>query len=353
MSSTRRRRSPTPPSRSPSPPPNPAYRGVVHELSYKVPIAEFLSSLYLENGVLHFQLMNHDPALSLDQINAIIGAPTESTFSPNDPILGYSDHTWWNGLTHQHPYASSSAKASSLIHPMMKVAHRIIASLDVPREERSTICALELKILYAMAHPDENPVPHYGLLLCNKLTRLSTSQSRKIYCGGIVSLFSKTAPVRDPYTGIHHPLPGDPYLTTTVLESMRMFRAEDGNHNWTMGQNHDPKLLITPENQNILSLRRPTNFTDCKITPYLFPISFFEEEDKEGEESGKADNSGKAAPQNSPPMGGASSSRHAGHPSYHQQYMDQFQSIHTRLDTYHQELTNLTQSFSSFTTQYA
>ncbi|CAI9283412.1 unnamed protein product [Lactuca saligna] len=162
----------------------------------------------------------------------------------------------------QLPYVSSSAKASSLIHPVMKVVHRIVASLVVPRKERSTISALELKILYAMAHPDDNLIPHYGSFLCNKFTFLSTSRSGKITCGGIVSLLAKSAPVRVPYPETHQPLPDETYLTTGVLESMRMFREEDGNHNWTVGQNHDPRLLITPKNKDILSLRCPNNFTD-------------------------------------------------------------------------------------------
>ncbi|CAI9275972.1 unnamed protein product [Lactuca saligna] len=252
-SSVRHRRSPSPSLRSPSPPPNPTLGGgfvptqfkllnlrpfsstlipfinlrmchlFVHELRYKVPIVEFLSSLYLDHSVLYFQLMNNDHALSLEQINAIVGAPTKNTFGLNDPLPGYSDLTWWTDLTHRHPYVSSSAKASSLIH--------IIASLVVPIEERSTISALELKILYAMAHPDDNLIPHYDSFLCNKLTCLSTSRSGKIYCGDIVSLFAKSAPVRAPYLRIHQPLSGESYLTTVVLESMRMFRTEYGNHN--------------------------------------------------------------------------------------------------------------------------
>ncbi|CAI9296437.1 unnamed protein product [Lactuca saligna] len=133
-SSAHRRRSPSPPPRSPSHPTNPTHGGVVHELSYKVPTIEFLSSLYLDHNVLHFRLMNQDHALSIDQINSIVGVPTENTFGPNDPILGYSDLTWWTHLTRKHPYVSSSAKASSLIHPVMKVDHRIIVSLVIPRE---------------------------------------------------------------------------------------------------------------------------------------------------------------------------------------------------------------------------
>ncbi|CAI9297829.1 unnamed protein product [Lactuca saligna] len=175
----------------------------VHELSYKVPTAEFLSSVYLDHGILYFHLMNQDYEISLDQISAIVGAPTENTFGPTNPIQGYFDMTWWTQLTQLHPYVSSAAKASSLIHPVIKVAHRIIASLVAPREERSTISALELKILYVMTHPENNLIPYYGRFLCYKLIRLSTSQLGKIVCGGIASMLAKSAHIRAPYPGPH------------------------------------------------------------------------------------------------------------------------------------------------------
>ncbi|CAI9294232.1 unnamed protein product [Lactuca saligna] len=217
------------------------------------------------------------------------------------------------------------------------VAHRIIASLVAPREERSTITALELKILYAMTHPENNLIPHYGRFLCHKLIRLSASRSGKIVCGGIVSMLAKSAHIRAPYPGPHQPLPGEPYLTTTVLESMRLFRsAGDGTHHWTVGQNHDPKLLITPENKGILDFRNPIHMTDCE----------------ENEEDGDDDEE-KEEPHHASPTDGGSSSHFAAPPPYHQQYMDEFQSIHTRLDTYQQDITSLTKNFSTFTTQYA
>ncbi|CAI9289287.1 unnamed protein product [Lactuca saligna] len=109
----------------------------VHELSYKVQTTEFLSSVYLDHGVLYFRIMNQDYEISLDQINAIVGAPTENTFGPTDPIQGYFDMTWWNQLTQLHPYVSSATKASSLIHPVIKVAHRIIASLVAPKRSEA------------------------------------------------------------------------------------------------------------------------------------------------------------------------------------------------------------------------
>ncbi|CAI9293138.1 unnamed protein product [Lactuca saligna] len=111
----------------------------VHELSYKVPTAEFLSLVYLDHGILYFHLMNQDYEISLDQINAIVGDPTENTFFPTDPIRGYFDMTWWTQLTQLHRYISSVAKASSLIHPVMKVAQEsLLRSSPLEKSEAAS-----------------------------------------------------------------------------------------------------------------------------------------------------------------------------------------------------------------------
>ncbi|CAI9267380.1 unnamed protein product [Lactuca saligna] len=73
---------------------------------------------------------------------------------------------------------------------------------------------------------------------------------------------------------------------------------------------------------------------------------------EENEEEGD-DDEGEEEPHHASPTGGGSLSRFATPPPYHQQYMDEFQSIHTRLDTYQQDITSLTHNFSTFTTQYA
>lgn len=38
--------------------------------------------------------------IPLNQLKAIVGAPTENTFGSNDPIVGYNDLTWWTQPTH-------------------------------------------------------------------------------------------------------------------------------------------------------------------------------------------------------------------------------------------------------------
>ncbi|CAI9303998.1 unnamed protein product [Lactuca saligna] len=202
-----------------------------------------------------------------------------------------------------------------------EVAYKIIPSLVGPGEERCTISALELKILYAMTHPKNNLIPQYGRFLCHKLIRLRTSRSGKIVCGGIVSMIAKSAHIRAPYPGPHQPLSGEPYLTTTVLDSMRLFRlAGDITHHWTVGQNHDPKLLITPKNKGILDFRNPIHMTDWKIIPYIFPHSYsteVDEQSEENEEDGDGDEE-EEEPHHASPTGGGSSSHFAAPPPYHQ-----------------------------------
>ncbi|CAI9260434.1 unnamed protein product [Lactuca saligna] len=136
---------------------------------------------------------------------------------------------------------------------------------------------------------------------------------------------------------------------------MRLFcLAGDGTHHWAMGQNLDPKLLITPENKGILDFRNPIHMSDWQIFPYIFPHCYSTEVDgqsEENEEDGDDDEE-EEEPHHASPTGGASSSHFVAPPPYHQQYMDEFLSIYTRLDTYQQDITSLTQNFSTFTTQY-
>ncbi|CAI9267495.1 unnamed protein product [Lactuca saligna] len=95
---------------------------------------------------------------------------------------------------------------------------------------------------------------------------------------------------------------------------MRLFRsAGDSTHHWTVGQNHDRKLLITPENKGILDFRNPIHMTDWQIIPYIFPHSYsteVHEQSEENEEDGDDDEE-EEEPHHASPTGGGSSSHFA------------------------------------------
>ncbi|CAI9293624.1 unnamed protein product [Lactuca saligna] len=95
---------------------------------------------------------------------------------------------------------------------------------------------------------------------------------------------------------------------------MRLFRsAGDGTHHWTVGQNHDPKLLITPENKDILDFRNPIHMTDWQIIPYIFPHSYSTEVDEQSDENEDDgdDDEEEEEPHHASPTGGGSSSHFA------------------------------------------
>ena len=61
----------------------------LYALGYKRPTLEFLSSVYLDHGSLHFRMMNRDCEITTDQVCELINAPTPNTFGPNDDPPGY------------------------------------------------------------------------------------------------------------------------------------------------------------------------------------------------------------------------------------------------------------------------
>ena len=101
----------------------------VWAFSYRMPTLEFLSSVSLDHGVLQFRVMNQTYQINEDEICAIIGASTENTFGPNDTVHGYQPLAFWTQITGQANYDASRARASLIIHHVLRVAHRIIASI--------------------------------------------------------------------------------------------------------------------------------------------------------------------------------------------------------------------------------
>lgn len=60
-----------------------------------------------------------------------------------------------------HEYNSSSVKATTLIHQVLKVAHRIFASILFPQEEFNKVGQKELELLWCSAY-SLNLCPDFG-----------------------------------------------------------------------------------------------------------------------------------------------------------------------------------------------
>ncbi|KAI3708262.1 hypothetical protein L2E82_37427 [Cichorium intybus] len=154
-----------------------------------------------------------------------------------------------------------SAKASSIIHPVLKVTHRIIASIFFPQEEISKAGLNELELLYCMINPGPK-TPNFGSWIMYKLLKLSRSSSGQVHCGGIITFIAK-----HPSLGIRFPdnleiVKGERYLTSDVLEGMRLFRRLESDEIWQAGGRD--YLRVNNRNARVLRLADPVSRTNWK-----------------------------------------------------------------------------------------
>ncbi|KAL4557199.1 hypothetical protein LXL04_035371 [Taraxacum kok-saghyz] len=65
----------------------------------------------------------------LSSLCAMIAAPIDDTFGPTDHLTGYNPTIFWCQITRLREYVPKYSKSSSIIHPVFRVAHRILASI--------------------------------------------------------------------------------------------------------------------------------------------------------------------------------------------------------------------------------
>lgn len=72
---------------------------------------------------------------------------------------------------------------------MLKITHRIIASLLFPQEEISKSRKKELEVLWCMIYELENS-PHFRYWVLNKTLKVSESSNGQLHCGGMISIIA-------------------------------------------------------------------------------------------------------------------------------------------------------------------
>ena len=233
--------------------------------SYKNTTIEFLQSLEFNDNAkcLSFRLMRLQFKLSLDDLSGFVGISKFNTYGPK---LGYMREknnlfkaqakAFWKEITGLDVYEARSAKASHIIHPVLRVALRIIANLVFPQEDVSRAGKMELEILWCMVTGLKRP--HFGAFLASKLLKVSTSDSGPIHCGGIISylatrlacaeLFESKRPDLEKITQ------GTNTITSNVLVASSFFRQEgDGSITWLV--QGEPYLRVPTGDFSTLQLQ--------------------------------------------------------------------------------------------------
>ncbi|KAI3508914.1 hypothetical protein L1887_23935 [Cichorium endivia] len=244
----------------------------LHAPSYDLSSREILSSLVFENDMLSFRLVNRDFHIHVDEIADLIGQDLSATFDPfsirlNASILSQG----WYATTGIREFKASSAKASSIVHPVLKTVHRILASVVFPREELGTVTAIELQLLMHMiGNPQKKP--HFGRCVAHRLQRIARSNTGQIHCGGLLTLI-----IQSPYIGLQFSpevpiVPGGHFLTTTVLEAMHLFKRFQGGHQWATPSLHDASdLWVFSGNAHQLDVNPDDSEMDWLMNAILYP----------------------------------------------------------------------------------
>ncbi|CAI9277406.1 unnamed protein product [Lactuca saligna] len=94
--------------------------------TYIEPTLEFLSTFkpYDKSRVVTFKMLGGNRTFPYRVVNALMGTPVDHTYSHQDPWSeAFNEYHFWQKITHEPWYSSSSSKASSIIHPCLRLAY--------------------------------------------------------------------------------------------------------------------------------------------------------------------------------------------------------------------------------------
>ena len=285
----------------------------IYNAYYERPTVEFLSSVYLAEGGMHFRLMNQNCHITYDEICHIIEAPTENTFGPDiDHLDGYNPATFWNRITRQQSYVPKECKSAMIIHPVLRIAHRILASVMFPRPETSTVSSPELLLLWCMTQ-NLAIKPNFGVYLARRLSSISPDTRGIICIGGLVTILAGAAPVNVVIPDTEPGVKMD-FLNIPALQSMKILKIKPDGYHWTLHHSH---FVLNEDTTHFLTLAVPTSHTDWALSEITGPADH--------EEAHMPD-----PPQQHQPQQGE-------YPPYHQTYLDRFDSLQGQFTDFRSE----------------
>ncbi|CAI9296260.1 unnamed protein product [Lactuca saligna] len=301
---------------------------------------ELLSSISFDyqTHLLTFRLLNQTHQFHADILSDMIGSPKArrdiyTAKGRKNVVFEQDCANFWRNISCEYEYQSGTAKASSIIHPVLKVAHRIIASLLFPQEEISKANKKELEVLWCMINKPAE-VPHFGCWVIQKMLRSATSNGGQLHCGGMVSIIAE-------HLGLHLPnnptniIMGRTRLSIDVMETMHLFhRLPTGDIHWTV----DGKEYIRIDNRNkkILNLANDIPSTNWKLRSNLGVT---------------VDHSPPSSPPPAPTAGASSSSRPIPF-SEHNLYMGEFARLNHRYTSLQQEVGDIYTGVAEITSDF-
>ncbi|KMS97284.1 hypothetical protein BVRB_7g177280 [Beta vulgaris subsp. vulgaris] len=169
----------------------------MHALSYKRITLEFLSTLEVVRSntknprSITFQLMNETRHLNRTQLNTIFGWPTEGSHGPHSGRSErYDDNTFWNLITGQAVYYPQRAKASGVVSPGLRTAHRFLSLTIFARgDSAGVVTSRELYIVWCLV--DGASFLNHAMWLMDHLDEVTRSRG-DIAIGGMITIIASS-----------------------------------------------------------------------------------------------------------------------------------------------------------------
>ncbi|CAI9297302.1 unnamed protein product [Lactuca saligna] len=166
--------------------------------TYVEPTLEFLTTFNPEEEAqtVTFQILGEKRSLPHRVVNALMGAPVDNLYYQQDPWPGnFNEHYFWQQIINEPQYSSSSSKASSIIHPCLRLAHRVLTCTIFSRSEVGQISKAELFFLWCMTR-ENGPRPDFASFFFTKCYNLTTMDKGDIFIGGLITLIASRPPLQ-------------------------------------------------------------------------------------------------------------------------------------------------------------
>ncbi|CAI9279123.1 unnamed protein product [Lactuca saligna] len=162
--------------------------------TYELPTREFLADCGYdsEKRKVAFQLLGHRRYIDFATINDILGLPSSDTSTVFDVLpIEFNHETFWTEITGGIFLCVGLDKATSIIHPCLRIAHHILVCMVFARKEAGQVTKNELFFLWCMTRCERPPIPDFASFFFHKCTHMISKTSGDICIGGFVTLLAR------------------------------------------------------------------------------------------------------------------------------------------------------------------
>ncbi|CAI9264997.1 unnamed protein product [Lactuca saligna] len=199
----------------------------------------FLATLSEINheGNLAFRIFSIPHTIHVDQLCTIFHTPITSLFQPTP---AFDVREFWYSITGLPSYDSTSSVQTSIVHPAIKIALKIIWNIIYAQLETKKADKADLFLLCCMITGSYHP--HFGDIIIRRFHRVIALRTGDVIpCGGLISIIARSLTPQSPlgYTFFT----GDAFrLTLQNLRAMHMLHTAPGGYVWMHGHSTYFKL---------------------------------------------------------------------------------------------------------------